>query len=101
MIANFKTNFTVDAKDDKKCDKINAELEKMENMKTRCEKSRDDGNQGGSGVTPGVHGSSETCWPRMKDYLPKYIEHLKKLHAENKCKPKEKKEHPDLSGYGL
>merc|ERR1719324_1677096 len=77
-------------KEETDCDKINAELQKMENMKTRCEKSRDDGNQGG-----GVHGGSETCWPRLKEVLPKYIEHLKKLQAENKCPPP-KKEKPDV-----
>ena len=80
MIAHVKADFVVKATETTKCDKINDELEKMEKMKIRCETSRDMGNRGG-----GLHGGSETCWPRMKEFLPKYIEHLKKLKAENKC----------------
>merc|ERR1719161_2844167 len=40
MIAHFGAKFWVDAQDDKKCDKINAELAKAESMKVRCEKPR-------------------------------------------------------------
>eukprot|EP00746_Dinoflagellata_sp_MGD_P167187 gnl/MRDRNA2_/MRDRNA2_97617_c0_seq1.p1 gnl/MRDRNA2_/MRDRNA2_97617_c0~~gnl/MRDRNA2_/MRDRNA2_97617_c0_seq1.p1 ORF type:complete len:146 (+),score=34.80 gnl/MRDRNA2_/MRDRNA2_97617_c0_seq1:94-531(+) len=96
LIAHAKTDFVVDLKDEKVCcKKINAELQKMENMKIRCEKNIADGNQGG-----GVHGGSETCWPRLKEHLPKYLEHLKKLHKENKCPPPEEPE-IETSGYGF
>eukprot|EP00746_Dinoflagellata_sp_MGD_P166680 gnl/MRDRNA2_/MRDRNA2_96747_c0_seq1.p1 gnl/MRDRNA2_/MRDRNA2_96747_c0~~gnl/MRDRNA2_/MRDRNA2_96747_c0_seq1.p1 ORF type:complete len:181 (+),score=54.39 gnl/MRDRNA2_/MRDRNA2_96747_c0_seq1:89-631(+) len=79
-----------------KCEKIEKELAKLEEMKKKCDKPNGDLKAGGwpDDMKVKSEGRGDTCWKDLKYHLPKYIEHYKKLHKENKCDEEKPKPEP-------
>merc|ERR1719191_2123023 len=83
----------VPEKEPTKCEKIEKELAKLEEMKKKCDTPNGDLKAGGwpDDMKVKSEGRGDTCWKDLKYHLPKYIEHYKKLHKKHKCdeeKPK-------------
>merc|ERR1719333_839451 len=83
-------------KEPTKCEQIEKELKKLEEMKKKCDTPNGDLKAGGwpDHMKVKSEGRGDTCWKDLKAHLPKYIEHYEKLHKKHKCdeEPKPKLE---------